>query len=136
MSDFPKSYQTLDFEDIASHDYEYDGSVWNQKTEYEYYVEASNVTEDELFIALSEALKRNGYGIIFSDKKNRAVIGERGLRMNEWRSITGIHYNIKGTEFQIFIKNAITQDITGGWRENRAKKVASVLCTDLIQCNE
>ena len=55
MSDFPKSYQTLDFEDIASHDYEYDGSVWNQKTEYEYYVEASNVTEDELFIALSEA---------------------------------------------------------------------------------
>ena len=136
ISDFPKSYQAIDFEDIAKQNYEYDGSTWNQKTEYEYYLEVQSTDEGTLFSALSEALKRNGYKISSSDIKARTIIGERGLRMNEWNSITGIYYTINKDVFQVFIKNAITQDITGGWRENRAKKIANVLCTELIQCKK
>lgn len=128
--------RVLDFEDIAKHNYEYDGAAWNQKTAYEYYLEVEAIGEDELFAALLEALIRNGYEVRYSDKKVRTVIGERGLRMNEWKSITGIYYNIKNDAFQVFIKNAITQDVTGGWRENRAKKVATVLCSELIQCRK
>lgn len=56
------------------------------------------------------------------------------FRLSKRRSsITAIYYKATGESFQMFFKNAITQDITGGWRSNRAKKVATAFC-GLVRC--
>ena len=60
MSEFPKSYENLDFEEISKHNYEYDGKAWNQKTQYEYYLEIPLTDEDVLFNALSKAFSTSG----------------------------------------------------------------------------
>lgn len=134
MSEFPKSNEMLNFEEISMQNYDYDGKAWNQKTQYEYYIEVQSTDENVLFEAISKALTLNGYIVKYSDKSKKTIIGKRGLRMNEWSSITGIYYKAEGDKFQVFFKNAITQDITGGWKENRAKEVAETLCSDLMQC--
>ena len=133
-SDFPQTAEALDFDKLAQADYESKDAFWNQQTEYEYFVEVEKTEEDELYKAMTDALIESGYEIAYSNKQNRSIIGERGLRFNEWSSITGLYYRRHDDIFQIFIKNAITQDITGGWRENRAKKVAIVLCESLSKC--
>ena len=123
ISDFQKTSEALDFNKLAQANYESQSGLWNLQTEYEYFVEVLNTEEDELFKAINEALINSGYEITFSNKKDRTIIGERGLRLNEWYSITGIYYRNHTGLFQVFFKNAITQDITGGWRENRARKL-------------
>jgi hypothetical protein len=133
-SDFSRTAETLDFDKLAQADYESKDAFWNQQTEYEYFVEVEKIEEDELYKAMTNALIKSGYEISYSNKQKKVLIGERGLRLNEWSSITGLYYRPHDDIFQVFIKNAITQDITGGWRENRAKKVAIVLCESLSKC--
>jgi hypothetical protein len=134
MSDFPQTAETLDFDTLAKATYESRDAIWNQQTEYEYFLELVKVEEDELCNSIIDSLVQSGYELSYSDKKKGAIIGERGLRLNEWNSITGVYYKRGEGFYQVFIKNAVTQDITGGWRENRAKKVAIVLCTVLPKC--
>ena len=134
ISDFPRTSETLDFDKLAKANYESKDAIWNQQTEYEYFIEVEKTEEDELYKAITDALVNSGYKVSYSNKQNRVVIGKRGLRLNEWKSIIGVYYRGREGFFQIFIKNAITQDITGGWRENRAKKVAVLLCSRLPKC--
>jgi hypothetical protein len=134
MSAFSQTAETFDFDKLAQQNYESKDAMWNQQTEYEYFIEIERITEDELFKQIIDALVKSGYDISYENKQNRAIIGERGLRLNEWNSIIGVYYKQREDFFQVFIKNAITQDITGGWRENRAKKVAMVLCANLSKC--
>jgi len=134
MSGFSRTAETLDFDKLSQANYESKEGIWNIQTEYEYFVEVEKMEEDALFKAMMEALIESGYELSYVNKPNRTIIGERGLRLNEWNSITGLYYRRLDDVFQIFFKNAITQDITGGWRENRAKKVAKVLCISLSKC--
>ncbi len=134
ISDFSRTAETFDFDKLAQQNYESKDAIWNQQTEYEYFIEIERIPEDELFKQIIDALVKSGYDISYENKQNRTIIGERGLRFNEWNSITGVYYKHHEDFYQVFIKNAITQDITGGWRENRAKKVAMVLCASLSKC--
>jgi len=134
ISDFPKTAEPFDFDKLAQVAYDPQDGIWNKRAEYEYFIEVTKVEEDELYNSIIGSLLKSGYEISYSDKQNKAIIGERGLRLNEWNSITGVYYKQRDGEYQVFIKNAITQDITGGWRENRAKEVAIALCTKLSKC--
>jgi hypothetical protein len=134
MSDFPRTAETLDFDKLAQANYESRDAIWNEQTEYEYFVEVDRTDEDELYKSITDALVGSGYAIVYSDRQRKTIIGERGLRLNEWKSITGAYYRGQEPTFQVFFKNAITQDITGGWRENRARKVATLFCANLNKC--
>jgi len=134
MSDFSRTAETLDFDKLSKMNYESKEGIWNIQTEYEYFVEVEKIEEDALYKAMMEALIESGYELSYVNKPNRTIIGKRGLRLNEWSSITGLYYRRLDDVFQIFFKNAVTQDITGGWRENRAKNVAIVLCASLSKC--
>jgi hypothetical protein len=134
MSDFPRTSEILDFDKLAQANYDSKNAIWNEQTKYEYFVEVERADEDELFTSIIYALTGSGYSISYANKQDRVVIGERGLRLNEWKSITGVYFKGREELFQVFFKNAITQDITGGWRENRAKEVATVFCTSLTKC--
>lgn len=53
------------------------------------------------------------------------------MHANEWNSITGVYYKVdlNKQKLQVYINTKITQDITGGWSENRAKKVGLIIET-------
>jgi len=134
ISEFPQTSETIDFDKLAQANYESKDAFWNLQTEYEYFVEVEKTEEDELYKAITDALVNSGYVVSYSNKQNRVIIGERGFRLNEWKSITGVYYRGRDGLFQVFFRNAITQDITGGWRQNRARKVAALLCKSLSKC--
>jgi len=134
VSDFSKTADGLDFERLSERDYDRKDAIWNQKTGYEYFIKLERLTEDELVGGITRALKKLGYDIRYSDKQGRTIIGERGLRANEWSSVVGVYYRQTGESYYVYIRNVITQDVTGGWRDNRAQKVAQAICADLKTC--
>lgn len=136
MSDFPKTADTFNFNELSKKNYDSKDTFWNEHTEYEYLADVEKTDENELFKSIIAALTSSGYTVSYSDIQHQVVIGERGLRPNEWKSITAVYYKGTSELFQVFFKNAITQDVTGGWRENRAKEVAKSLCIILMKCKK
>lgn len=134
MSDFPRTAESVNFDELSKENYDSKDAVWNQRTEYEYFVDVEKTDENELFKSITSALISSGYTVSYSDIQHQVVIGERGLRLNEWKSITGVYYRATPGLSQVFFRNAITQDITGGWRGNRAREVAKSFCTILMKC--
>jgi hypothetical protein len=134
MSDFPRNAATFNFDELSKKNYDSKDAIWNERTEYEYFVNVEKTDENELFKLITFALMNSGYTISYSDIQHKVAIGERGLRLNEWQSITGIYYRATPDLFQVYFKNAITQDITGGLRENRAKEVAKLFCAIIMKC--
>ena len=124
LSDFPYSSANIDFNKYSK---EYTASkepFWTLKSSNEYYFEATfNSNEGYLIVAIKQGLNAKDYEIRSSSIENKCVIGERGMRANEWGSMTGVYYLLDGGIAKIYINTKITQDITGGWRENRAMKV-------------
>lgn len=131
--DLPVSANDIRFDEIAKKAARPDGG-WNLQTDYEHYFEVDGTTADALHAGLEEALKRASYKAVRSDKAARTVIAQRSITMAEWSSVAGAYYQASGNGFQVYIKNAITQDITGSWRENRAKVIADTLCTEVMAC--
>jgi hypothetical protein len=134
IADFPRSANAIDFAAMQAKDYTIPDAVWNLRTEFDYFVEVRNSTEQRLFDAAAEALRKEGYTVSFSDLTARTVIAERGLGLWEWSSITAVYYKGADGVLKVYIKNAITQDVTGSWRINRAQDVAVALCK-LVECN-
>ena len=130
MSSFPKASSEINFNKYSTEYQEKKDPFWTSKTSNEYYLERNKVmTEKELTDIIQYALRENGYKIYSINLDNDNVFGERGMQANEWNSITGIYYKIdlNKQKVQIYITTKITQDITGGWRENRAKKVGQTI---------
>lgn len=100
------------------------------------YEKSSQISEDELIEIIIQGLFTKGYRIEIKDKKNKKIIGKRGMRANEWNSITGVYYNFTTTKIQVYLNTKITQDITGGWRENRAKKIGMLIENNMIETTE
>ena len=134
VSDFARTTEGLNFQQLSQRDYDQKDALWNEKTGYEYFIEVEKIQESDLVNGATRALKELGYNIQYSEGEHRVIIGERGLRANEWRSVAGVYYRPKEAGFQIYIRNKITQDITGGWRDNRAKKIAQAICEELKSC--
>lgn len=130
ITDLPKAATEVNFTQYARDYREQPEPFWTSKTSNEYYFEKEKLLPEEKLITLiQEALKEKGYAIKLVDTEGRHIVGKRGMQANEWGSLTGVYYNISQEQkkIQLYIKTVITQDATGGWRENRAKKVALVL---------
>ena len=137
LSDFSKTSKSYNFSNISNSRKSANEKSYNFKTGFEYYIRtANNVDSASIVSSIVGCLQNNGYSIKVMDTKNGAIIGKRGLRANEWNSIIGVYYQTGEEGYQIYIKNKITQDFTGGWREDRAKKIGETICCKLNNCKE
>lgn len=138
ISSFAQTSDSIDFNSVSSKRPDLNDSQWSTETSNEYYFETNKVIdEDILFDSMIESLRNTGYAVKPFNRENNCVLGVRGIRGNEWRSIVGIYFkndNI-GNKTQVYIICRITQDITGGWKENRAREIGEKLKYKIKQTN-
>lgn len=130
LSDFPSSSEHIPFEKLKTKEYETRSLEWTFDFEdgKDYNVIVQGKNELETIELITKALKSYGYKIIKSDNAEKRVIGKRGLRAHEWKSICVAYYHISGNETQVYIMNKVTQDITGGSQYNRAEEIGLAIC--------
>ncbi len=132
ISNFPKASTEINFDRYSVEYQEKKDPFWTSNTSNEYYFERNKIiSEKDLSDIIQYALKEKGYSIYSIGLDNDNVFGKRGMYANEWNSITGVYYKIDLNiqKIQVYINTKITQDITGGWSENRAKKVGLIIET-------
>lgn len=127
---FPQSSTKIEFDRLEKEKMVDDEGIWNLRTDYECFLIVNNSISDVEKQA-ERALLQAGYSIRIKNASEMMIVGKRGLRANEWNSITGIYYKPKNDTTLIYVKNEITQDITGGWKDNRAKEIGKLLCNKL-----
>ena len=128
LSNFSQTSETIDFDRLSKEFKLTDTPFWTMKTSNEYYFEKeNNVEEATLIEIIKNGLRSYNYSIAVSNIEDKCVIGKRGMVANEWSSITGVYYRIQPNKIQVYLNTKITQDITGGWRENRAMKVGQLI---------
>lgn len=128
VSDFPQKANAIDFGKYSKEFTAGRTGLWTSNTSNEYYFEKEiDITEDLLLLNIEKALNANAYSVNYKSKDDKCLIAKRGMKANEWNSVTGVYYRLENSDklVKIYIRTKITQDITGGWRENRAMKVAS-----------
>ena len=136
LSDFSRTSDGLDFNEIAISKNDTTDAEWNGRTEFEYYIKTV-VTVDSLIIkAIKSGLNSEKFSIKLNSKNNCTILGERGMTFNEYNSIAGVYYQINSASSEIYINCKITQDMTGGWREDRAKKIGLKICKLLNGCEQ
>jgi hypothetical protein len=134
LRNFPQSAEGYDFSKIANSKKTEEDKAWNAKTGFEYYLK-TNIADDSLIIqAITGAMRSEGFVLKLIDKANGAILGERGLRANEWKSVAGVYYQKTSEGFEVYVNCKITQDFTGGWREDRARKIGVLICDLLKTC--
>lgn len=131
VSDFKKTADGLDFDALAKRNYDQKDGLWNEKTGYEYFIVVDHVSEPDAVKCIKAALQSQGYQVEYTSTEGRAIIATRGLMANEWSSVAGVYYRPEEAMVQIYIRDKITQDITGGWRENRAKEIAQAIRAEI-----
>lgn len=130
ISNFPKASTEINFDRYSTEYRDKKDPFWTSNTSNEYYFERNKVlSEKDLTDIIQFALEEKGYSIYSMSIDNDNVFGKRGMYANEWNSITGVYYkiDIDKQKIQIYINTQITQDFTGGWSENRAKKVGLII---------
>ena len=135
LSSLPKSSNDIDFDKCLGTLEKPSGKLRTSKTVNEYCFEIAKIyTEDAVIKAIEKRIKYSDYSVINFSTIGRVVYADRGLRTNEWKSIVGVYYWIdeQAGKTKVYIQVRITQDITGGWNENRAKKVGSIIEKELF----
>lgn len=130
FTDFPSQLNEIDFLQKSIEYREKDEAFWTGNTSNEYFIDTkSTILEAELVEIIRFALTQNNYSIFSVDLTLNKILANRGMVANEWNSKTAVYYNINETKgiIQIYINTKITQDVTGGWSENRAKKVGDII---------
>jgi hypothetical protein len=126
FSSMPKTAMEIDFVKYENDLQNTKEPLWSSNTSNEYFFVLDKACQElELLEAVGFAFTKNNFGFSKFNKADKVVFAERGARLNDWKSIAGIYYKIdtlaNKTRFYILVK--ITQDIIGGWKENRAKKI-------------
>lgn len=122
----PTSASEINFNQIAVVN-EKKTKVWTSETISEFYVEVPLVNDAQLLNGIQYSFEKNGYKNGKWDLNNQTFSAQRGMRANEWATFTRLYYKINPNNTQVYVQSRISQDGSGGWRENRAKKVAVVL---------
>jgi hypothetical protein len=124
VNHLPKSSSEIDFDKISLVN-DRKSKIWTNETSSQFYIEIP-VTNDSLLLEsiINHSFRKNGYKKGFLDVKNQTFSAQRGMRANEWATFTRLFYKINQRNTQLYIQSEIAQDGTGGWRENRAKKIA------------
>lgn len=120
---FPTASSQINFDSIYTVNNN-KSALWTNETTSEFYVEVPKTSDSLFFNAIGRSFIQNGYKKVTLDIKNRVFTGQRGIRPNEWATLTRVYYQINEMNIQVYVRSEISQDGTGGWRENRAKKVA------------
>lgn len=136
LSDFSKTASSIDFNKIANSKNNTTDKSWNSKTGFEYYIKTSSVDDSLVIQAIKGAIMSEGFTIKFLDKKTNTILAERGMRANEWNSVVGTYYKKVNDGFEVYVNCKITQDFTGGWREDRARKIGDIICGMLKNCSQ
>lgn len=134
ISDFPNSSEEIDFEHYSklnqNSDTEKERQRTNETTNEHYLSTDRAIKKDSLIHVIIQALNAEGYKrVLKNDSANNCIVAKRGLKANEWSSLTGVYFKIneQNNNTQIYINTKITQDYTGGWKENRAEKIGNIL---------
>jgi hypothetical protein len=131
ISDLPTNSEKIDFSKIALMKKTKKDKAWNSKKEYEYYICTPVNSPEKVMASVLKGLQLEEYAVNKQSLQNGVVLAERGLRANEWNSVAGIYFIVAEKETHIYICCKITQDITGGWRNDRAKEIGDAICTQL-----
>jgi hypothetical protein len=131
ISDLPVNSEKINFSKIALMKKTKKDKAWNSKKEYEYYIHTSINSPEKVMTSVLKGLQLEGYAVNKQSLQNGVVLAERGLRANEWNSVAGIYFTVTEKETHIYIRCRITQDITGGWRNDRAKVIGVAICSQL-----
>lgn len=128
ISDFSSDSASIDFEKYTT---EYKSTAtpyWMSKKENEYYFEVNkSISKEKITNLIELSLLHFNYSINKKNVDSNCYVGIKGMGLNEWRIITGIYFKQENDITKVYIKSKITQDITGGIRENRALKIGQYL---------
>jgi hypothetical protein len=135
ISDFPRSSKEIDFDRYSAEYKEQTNPFWTASTSNEYYFERYKIlTEKDLTSIIQQALSQRGYQIIKVDLQNNYINSKRGMQANEWNSITSVYFQLNNNKkLQVYIITKITQDFTGGWKENRAREIGEIIENNIDQ---
>jgi hypothetical protein len=131
ISDLPSNSESIDFSKIALMKKTKKDKAWNSKKEYEYYICTPVNSPEKIMASILKGLQLEEYAVNRQSLLNGVVLAERGLRANEWNSVAGIYFIVTEKEAHIYIRCRITQDITGGWRNDRAREIGDAICLQL-----
>lgn len=128
LSAFDQSANTIDFEKLSKEFKQTTTPFLTYKTTNEYYFEiAKNIEETKIIEVIKMSLSKYKYKLAFSNVENKCIIGKRGIKANEWKSITAVYYKTSIDKIQIYLNTKISQDFTGGIRQNRAMEVGKLI---------
>jgi hypothetical protein len=130
LSDFPKTSTAIDYNKYSTEYHELKSPYWTSENASEYYFERDTIiTNKELTDYIKQTLKALGYSITSNDYEDDYIRGSRGMTTKEWGSITAVYYKLDydKNKLQVYILTKITQDISGGRAENRAKTVGQII---------
>ena len=133
LKDFPASSAEIDFDDVSARINGIDDASGNSEDSADYLAVVESESAERLTALITEALQDNGYTLVKSDRSNGVVFAERGMRVNEYESIAGVYFETASGAFAVYARVDITQGLTGGWKENRARQVLDRLC-ELAPC--
>jgi hypothetical protein len=129
FSAFPKSSTEVDFNKYSEF-YDLESVYWTSENANEYYFERDTlISAKELTGYIKVSLLALGYSITSDDYTDDYIRGSRELTAKEWGTVTAVYYKLDydKNKIQVYILTQITQDITGGQAENRAKTVGKAI---------
>ena len=136
MSDLSKTASAYDFDKLSRAEYIENEKNWSNRTVFEYYLKSTGVDDYLLVQAVKGAMEAYEFKVKILNIKERAILGQRGLSANEWKSVIGVYYRTANNSSEIYIKIRVTQDVTGSWRQDRAMEIGELICRILRNCTE
>jgi hypothetical protein len=131
ISDLPKTAGDIDFDRYAKELTKSSWAIWTFKTSTEYYLETSiPVSQDTLINIIQQALISRKYTTINPPNSEAGrITAIHGMTANEWSYVTGIYYKLSPGKIQLYIRTKITQDITGGAKNNLSEKLGMAIAS-------
>jgi len=135
LSDLPKTADDINFDAYAKGITQNAKGIWTFKTSTEYYLETSiPMTRETLVKIIKQALYTRNYKVNpFVTAADNRITASHGMSVNEWSYVTGVYFKISPEKAQIYIRTKITQDITGGVKNNLSEKLGMIIETYIRQ---
>ncbi len=133
LKDFPASSAEIDFDDVSARKNSIDDASASTESSADHLAVAESESTERRIALIAEALQDNGYTLVKTDRSNGVVFAERGLRANEYGSVAGVYFEAASGACAVYARVDITQGLTGGWKENRARQILDRLC-ELAPC--
>ena len=129
LSDLPKTADDINFDTYAKkRDIQNDNSIWTFKTQNEYYLETSApITQETLIKMIRQALMIRKYSLNTINVEDTRITASHGMSGNEWSYVTGVYFKRTPEKTRIYIRTKITQDITGGLKNNLSEKLGMII---------